>query len=227
MHVLCHGLFLNSSTQIQYSLKLSCFGTKLVATNANMSLGRKDLNWCCGQPLCPEDWHQEPSIFTRPDKAKTLSDGRHQGRLNVNIWKDAYRDYLKKKNLKWRQGSQRTLKATTTGTTNPASCFPHSPGAATVVPECVPARLLQDAPAISSFCAAIFIRLGTMPMLAREELILSCAVGVLSFTICFLWSRGTVLQKTVAVILCRFFLINEWEISIEFLNKLEQCKRWI
>lgn len=32
--------------------------------------------------------------------------------------------------------------------------------------------------AISSFCAAIFIRLGTMHVLAREELMLSCAGGV-------------------------------------------------
>jgi hypothetical protein len=33
-----------------------------------------------------------------------------------------------------------------------------------------------------------------------------------------------VLQKTEAVILCRFLLINEWDISVEFLNELEQYK---
>lgn len=122
-------------------------------------LCRPELVLC--QASCQEGSLWQPSIL------KMLADRLHQGHLNVNRRKDAccrdnfFFKFILNKSLRWWQGSQRTLKATATGATNSASCFCHlPPGASTVILQCVPARLLQDAGAISAFCASIFIRLG-------------------------------------------------------------------
>lgn len=99
--------------------------------------------------------------------------------------------------------------------------------AASPVPRRVPARSFQDATAISSVCVDVFTPRWTMCTLVGEGLILSCAVNVPLVTICFLGSTGAVFQKTITVILRRFFLINEQEFSTESLNESEQCKKWI